>query len=211
MKVSPEHPVVGVLRAGGRSRRMGGGDKCLAELAGETLLARAFARLAPQVGALVLNANDDAARFAAFDLPVVADVVAEQPGPLAGVLTGMAWARERATDARWILTAPTDAPFLPTDLCGRLRRAAEDGGAEIACASSGGRTHPVVALWSVALRDALREALVEREIRKVDRFTAAHRVAHVEWPTSPVDPFFNVNRFEDLAEAERLIEAAVGS
>jgi molybdopterin-guanine dinucleotide biosynthesis protein A len=105
------------------------------------------------------------------------------------------------------LTVPADAPFLPRDTVSRLRAALEAEAAEIAFASSAGRLHPVVGLWSVALRDDLRSALVEEEIRKIDRWAARHRVARVEWPCQPIDPFFNVNRPEDLAEAEKLLAA----
>ncbi|MEQ9349338.1 MAG: molybdenum cofactor guanylyltransferase, partial [Alphaproteobacteria bacterium] len=131
--------VVGVLLAGGLARRMGGGDKCLRPVAGRTLLARARDRLAPQVRALVLNANGDPSRFAAFALPVVADAQAGNPGPLAGVLAGMDWARRCAPACPFIVTAPTDSPFLPRDLVSRLVAARHDAGADMACAASAGR------------------------------------------------------------------------
>ena len=195
--------VVGVLLAGGAARRMGGGDKCLRVLGGQTLLQRVRDRLRPQVRAVVLNANGDATRFADFDLPVAADVLPGQPGPLAGVLTGMAWAAKHAPDCRWVVTVPTDAPLLPGDLVVRLRRAVAD--ADLACAASGGRSHPVVGLWPVALRDTLRRAIEEEQIRKVDAWTARYRLGVAHFETVPVDPFFNMNRPEDLIEGERLL------
>ena len=118
--------VVGVLLAGGAGRRMGGGDKCLRMLGGQTLLRRALDRLRPQVQTVVLNANGDPSRFADFDLPVVADVIPGQQGPLAGVLTGMEWAAVHVTKCRWIATIPTDAPLLPGDLMARLLDAVVD-------------------------------------------------------------------------------------
>ncbi len=194
---------VGVLLAGGRSRRMGGGDKCLRPLAGEPMLARVVARARPQVAALVLNANGDPDRFADYRLPVVADLVDGFAGPLAGVLTGMAWARAHAPDCPWIATFPTDAPFLPDDLVARLADACRAQDADLACAASGGRTHPVIGLWPVRLADALRRALVDEDIRKIDRWTAHYKLAVVEWPSTPIDPFFNANSPEDLITAER--------
>jgi molybdopterin-guanine dinucleotide biosynthesis protein A len=192
--------VAGVLLAGGRARRMGGGDKCLRELAGQTLLARVIARAGPQVGPLVINANGDAARFAAFGLPVVPDSIEGFAGPLAGVLSGMDWATDNVPDCPWVATFATDAPFFPEDLVARLRAATER--ADMACAASGGRAHPVFGLWPVRLRDELRRAMTEEDIRKVDIWTARYRLAQVEFAAHPIDPFFNVNSPADLAEAE---------
>jgi molybdopterin-guanine dinucleotide biosynthesis protein A len=197
--------VVGVLLAGGLSRRMGGGDKMLRRIAGETILSRVIARMAPQARCLLLNVNGDPARFAAFGLPAVPDSISGHAGPLAGVLTGMEWAATHAPDCPWVLTAPTDAPFLPADLAARMLAAVNVQGADMACASSGGRSHPVCGLWPVRLAAELRRAMSEEDIRKVDVWTARYKHAVVDWPTDPVDPFFNANRPEDLAEAERLL------
>jgi molybdopterin-guanine dinucleotide biosynthesis protein A len=199
--------LVGVVLAGGLSRRMGGGDKCLRPLGGRPLLAHIVERARPQVDSLILNANGDATRFAAFGLEVVADGVEGFAGPLAGILAGMDWAAGHAAGARWLASFPADAPFLPLDLVARLRAAAESQGRPLACAASDGRTHPVVGLWSLALAAELRLALVQDGLRKIDLWTARHGVAEVEWPARPYDPFFNANRLEDLAEAERLLAA----
>jgi len=202
--------IAGVLLAGGLSRRMGGGDKCLRPLAGRSILARIIERVLPQVDGLLLNANGDPARFVAYGLPVRSDVVAGFPGPLAGVLTGMAWARECMPEASLLASFASDAPFLPRDLVARLRAARDANSAEIACARSGGQSHPVFALWPLALMDDLRRALVEEDIRKVDVWTARHKLVEVDFACEPVDPFFNTNRPEDLAEAEMLLPSAGG-
>jgi molybdopterin-guanine dinucleotide biosynthesis protein A len=198
--------IAGVVLAGGLSRRMGGGDKCLRLLAGKPILAHIIARARPQVTELALNANGDAARFAAFGLPVVPDGVGDFAGPLAGVLAGLDWAA-RLPAVTHVASFAGDAPFLPLDLVERLR-AALAAGNNLACAVSGGRAHPVFGLWPVALRDDLRRALVEDGIRKVDQWTARFRLSLVEFPDQPIDPFFNANRPEDLAEAERLAALA---
>jgi molybdopterin-guanine dinucleotide biosynthesis protein A len=195
---------IGVLLAGGLARRMGGGDKPLATLGGEPLLARAIARLAPQCCELILNANGDPARFKAFGLTVVADTVPGFAGPLAGVLAALDWTAANRSEVEWAISAPTDCPFLPHDLSARLHRARQDEHAQLAVAASGGRSHPVVALWPVSLRDEIRHALTVEDERKVDRYTARYALATVSWPTDPVDPFFNVNSADDLAAAERL-------
>ena len=202
MTMPREPAVAGVLLAGGRSRRMGGGDKALAMLGGETILARVVARVRPQVGALLLNANGDPERFAHVGLPVVADVIGGYAGPLAGVLTGLDWAAEHAPDCPWVASFATDAPFIPSDLVARLVTATEADGADMACAASSGRSHPVFGLWPVALAGELRHALVREDMRKIDAWTARYRLAVAEFACDPVDPFFNLNRPEDLAEAE---------
>jgi molybdopterin-guanine dinucleotide biosynthesis protein A len=193
-----------VLLAGGLARRMGGGDKPMRTILGRTILERVIARLAPQCDGLILNANGDPARFAAFGLPVIADGVADFPGPLAGILAGLDWAAAHRPEVSHILSAAADCPFLPRDLVARLEAARREQNAELAVASSGEQTHPVIGLWSVALREQLRHALVEEDIRKIDRWTACYPLATVSWPTTPLDPFFNANTVEDIAEAERL-------
>ncbi len=206
----PKNKVAGVLLAGGLSRRMGGGDKCLRDLGGRPILAHIIERAAPQVGALVLNANGDPARFDGFGLPVAADVVEGYAGPLAGILTGLDWAAAMAPEAEWLASFASDAPFLPADLVARMAAAVEAEGADLACAVSHGRTHPVFGLWPLRLRGDLRRAMVEEEIRKVDRWTARYRLVEVDFPDAetpagPLDPFFNTNRPEDLEEAARYL------
>jgi molybdopterin-guanine dinucleotide biosynthesis protein A len=203
--------IVGLFLAGGLARRMGGGDKCLRPLAGRPMLAHIIERIAPQCRELVLNANGEPARFASFHLAVAPDSVAGFAGPLAGVLAGMDWAAIHAPTCPLILSVPTDAPFLPRDLAVRLHAARAAEGADIAFAASSGQQHPVVGLWPVALREALRRALVDENIRKVDLWTARYRLAVVEFAVEPIDPFFNANRPEDLAKAEALFAGgAVG-
>jgi molybdenum cofactor guanylyltransferase len=196
--------ILGVLLAGGLARRMGGGDKPMRTILGRTILARVIARLSPQCDELILNANGDPARFAAFGLPVIADGVPDFPGPLAGILAALDWAAVNRPEVTHMLSAAADCPFLPRDLVTRLEAAREKDNAELAVAASDGQSHPVIGLWKVGLRDELRHALVKEDIRKIDRWTARYPLATVTWPVTPVDPFFNANTVEDIAEAERL-------
>ena len=196
--------IPGVLLAGGLARRMGGGDKPMRTIGGRTILERVIARLKPQCDALILNANGDPARFASFGLPVIADSVADFPGPLAGILAALDWMAANRPDVKRVLSAAADCPFLPRDLVTRLEEARTAENAELAVAASGEQTHPVIGLWSVALRDELRHALVKQDIRKIDRWTARYPLATVSWPVTPLDPFFNANTIDDIAEAERL-------
>ncbi|MDP6786722.1 MAG: molybdenum cofactor guanylyltransferase MobA [Rhodospirillales bacterium] len=202
---------VGVVLAGGLARRMGGGDKCLLELAGRPLMAHVIERAQPQVARLILNANGDPGRFRAFGLPVVADVVEGFAGPLAGVLTGLEWMRRNAPATAWMATFTGDAPFLARDLVARLAQAVDENSADIACAASGGRAHPVFGLWPVRLANDLRRALVDEGVRKIDAWTARHHIVHVDFSRRAGDPFFNVNRRQDLAEAERLLAKTGGA
>ncbi len=198
-------PSLGVILAGGLARRMGGGDKGLHRVGGERVLDRLLQRMAPQVAGLIINANGDPARFADLGVPVVADSLPDRPGPLAGVIAGLDWAVEHRPGVEWIITAPWDCPFVPMDLVARLH--AGRGAADLACAASGGRAHPVVGLWAVSMREALRQAVSEG-LRKIDAFTGRYRVAEVEWPVGAIDPFFNVNTVDDLQEANRLAAKA---
>jgi len=199
-------PIPGVLLAGGLARRMGGGDKPMRQIAGRTILQRVIARLEPQCDGLILNANGDPVRFAGFGLPVIADGVADFPGPLAGILAGLDWVAENRPNVSWMLSAAADCPFLPRDLVARLDQARIAQDAQLAVAASDGQSHPVIGLWSVALREELRHALVVEDVRKIDRWTARYPLATVTWPAEPLDPFFNANTIEDVAEADRLAE-----
>ena len=200
-------PTLGLVLAGGLARRMGGGDKALLAINAVTILDRVLDRLKPQTMSIILNANGDPARFAAWGLPVVPDDVPGFVGPLAGVLAGLDWAAANAPDIADIVSVPGDCPFLPRDLIARLDAARREAGVPLACARSGEWRHPVVGLWPVNLRDDLRRALVEDGLRKIEAWTARYGVAIAEWPAEPVDPFFNVNTPEDASEAERLAAA----
>lgn len=194
---------LGVILAGGLARRMGGADKMKIRIGDATILERALERLQPQCARLIINANDTP-RFATAGLPVVADGVQDFPGPLAGILAALDFATAHMPDIAWLVSAPGDCPFLPRDLVPRLHHARHAAGAALACAASDGRQHPVIALWPVALREDLRRALVEEGVRKVGDWSARYARAVAEWPVEPVDPFFNVNTPDDVAEAERL-------
>jgi molybdopterin-guanine dinucleotide biosynthesis protein A len=199
-------PTYGLVLAGGLARRMGGGDKAMIRIGAQTILERALARLSPQCAGMLINANGDAGRFARYGLPVIADDVRGFAGPLAGILAGLDWVAANRGDVDWVLSVPGDCPFLPHDLVARLHAARAAAGSALACAHSGDWRHPVIGLWPVALRADLRRAVVEEDLRKIEVWTARHGVALADWPAVPVDPFFNVNTPEDVAEATRLAE-----
>ncbi|MBL4692013.1 MAG: molybdenum cofactor guanylyltransferase MobA [Magnetovibrio sp.] len=197
---------VGLLLAGGNSRRFGGGDKCLHPLDGQTLLSHVITRAAPQVKSLILNASGNATRFASYGLAVVADDLTGHLGPLAGILTGLDWTKENRPNTKWVASFATDAPFFPLDLVNRLHGAAHQHGTKIAIAKCQGQTQPVFALWSVDLAPDLRVALVEQGVRKVMAWVERHDPVFVEFSRPSFDPFFNINTQEDLNKAESLIQ-----
>ena len=195
---------LGVILAGGQARRMGGGDKGLLPLGGRSILDHVIARLSPQVAELALNANGDASRFSDLHLPILPDSIAEFPGPLAGVLAGLDWAAAQGADH--IVTAAADTPFFPADLVPRLLLAAETEAKPIALARTENGRHPTFGLWPTALREDLRTALNDG-LRKVVLWTDRHGTAMADFPSGDLDPFFNVNTPEDLAEAQKFQES----
>lgn len=196
------HPAI--ILAGGRSSRMGGGQKSLLEIGGQAMIRRVIARAEGQCRPLALNANGDSAAFPDLGLPILGDSVPDLPGPLAGVLVGMDWAA--GLGARHVISMAADTPFFPLDLCARLAAASQDGGPVMAATRIGDGEiveHPTFGLWPVALRDDLRAALMRGD-RRVRGFAREHRASLAIWDAADVDPFFNVNTPEDLALAETM-------
>lgn len=203
--------IVGCVLAGGLSRRMGGGDKALKQLGGKPMLAHVIERLRPQVSSMVLNANGDPARFEQFGLSVTPDPIEGFAGPLAGVLAGLRWAEKNAPKARWVATAAADTPFYPKDLVQRLAQAADRPEPTVALAASGGHRHPVFGLWPVALADDLELFLRTSDTRKVLAWVFRHANVEVEFEQyesngMTLDPFFNANTPDDMAQAAELLE-----
>lgn len=194
-----EPGTAGIILAGGRSSRMGGAEKSLATLGGRPLIAHAIDRLRPQVSWLALNANGDPRRFGDLGLPVLADGIPDFPGPLAGILAGMRWAAVHGCET--VASVAVDTPFFPTDLVARLSAARAHPSNGPALAASGGRLHPVFGLWPVALADDLDAFLRKGETFRVGEFARRCACIAVPFDEGPADPFFNVNRLEDLAVA----------
>jgi molybdopterin-guanine dinucleotide biosynthesis protein A len=207
--VTRSDAIAAIVLAGGRATRIGGGDKPLRAIDGRSMLSLVLERLSPQVGPIAISANGDPARFAEYRLPVLADEAkSRQAGPLAGVLSGMAWAK--ASTRRRLLTVAGDTPFFPVDMAWRLDAAVTGHEQRIAIAASRGRRHPVFALWPVSLEADLRAFLAGSQTLSVSAFLDRHDAISVDFPMAEVagrsiDPFLNVNTPEDLAEAESIV------
>jgi molybdopterin-guanine dinucleotide biosynthesis protein A len=182
--------VAGLILAGGKARRLGGGDKPLLLLDAAPMLAHIIRALRDDVPEIAISANGDPARFADFGLPVLADGRFEGEGPLAGVLAGLDWAIGR--DAAALLTVPGDTPLIPRGLAAALAPPP-------CCAASNHRAHYLVALWPVAARDPLYRLLEQSRRRDVAYFAHEIGMRQVEFPAATWDPFHNVNTPEDLA------------
>ncbi|OWV90783.1 molybdenum cofactor guanylyltransferase [Rhizobium sp. R635] len=196
--------IAGVVLAGGRSQRMGR-DKARVMLGPESLLSHALARLAPQVLSVAVNAD-----AASGNVPVVPDHIAGKAGPMAGIHAAMVYAAGLASVTH-VVTVSVDCPFFPADLVARLAAAIERP-SQIAIAASEGRSHPVFGLWPLTLAADLEAWIATDEKRRVRDFLLRHDVTEVAFPLHPtraslLDPFFNINTPDDLAEAERWLEA----
>ena len=194
---------VGFL-AGGLARRMGGRNKALLEIGGRNVLDWQLAATRHHRVRLI-NANGDAHPYQPFGLPIIADTISGNPGPLAGILACLEYLAEQQEQVSMLLSCATDAPFIPADLAARLWTALQAEDAVLAQARSHGRRHPVFGLWPVSQRARLRHAVQSEGIRKIDDFTALFSVAIVDFDEQP-DPFLNVNTPEDIAHAEAALK-----
>ncbi|MCP8897793.1 molybdenum cofactor guanylyltransferase MobA [Gilvimarinus xylanilyticus] len=196
----------GVLLAGGLARRMGGGDKCLLPLAGQTLLSRSIERAQDQVEPLLLSANGNALRFARTKLTVVPDVFADFPGPMAGVHAAMDWMCRERPQCEWLASFACDTPFFPKDMCTQLQQAS-DSESKIIVATSNGRLQPVFALWHKSLLSELADTLQSGKIPWLQHWIAERPHTQVDFTCEPIDPFTNINTPQDLYAAEDLLAA----
>jgi molybdopterin-guanine dinucleotide biosynthesis protein A len=195
----------GVILAGGRSSRMGGGCKALIELAGCSLLERVVERLRPQTGGLLLSCEADTGDFDRFDLPRVPDLLSGHCGPLVGLYSALLHLVDTGQCDSLVL-CPCDAPFVPLDLVPVLLEAGRGG--QAAVVSWRGVLQPTFSLWHDHHLALLREALLEKGLggpRQVLR-QIPHEV--VEWPDVEPPPFFNVNTPADLERAAEWLDHA---
>lgn len=207
-ELSPRQIAAAIL-AGGRSKRMGGGMKALLDLEGKSLARHVADRLAPQATRVVLSVESVSPELEVLGLEQVPDPRPGSNGPLGGLSAALRHASESGFD--WLLLAPCDAPFLPTDLGRRLSRAAVAGGSGVAVARYGYRLQPAFSLWNKSLLPELEKATGEKRQAGFFEFLRARRVEIMEWLPAAVDPFFNINDRAALEKARRIITESGGT
>jgi molybdopterin-guanine dinucleotide biosynthesis protein A len=198
------------MLAGGKARRMGGGDKCLLPLTGQTLLQRSLTRALPQVDTLLLSANGSSLRFARTRLPVLADSIPGQPGPLAGIYQALLWMRENAPHSEWLVSFASDAPFLPEDQLQKLQ-AAVTTDEQLVIARANDRIQPAFALWHISLLPEIEQVLTSGMPVDLRQWASKQRAAFVDFHNPHYDPFFNINTPQDLYAAEVMLQKQLAS
>ncbi len=193
----------GVILAGGRSRRMGGGFKALAPLGGKPLIRHVIDRLQPQVQSLVLSVEKHIPEFDIFGMPQVEDPVPGSRGPLGGLLSALA---NMDPDCDWLLLVPCDAPFLPLELAQRLLDCALDNAQQGCTVRFDAEVQPTFSLWNRCLIPCLQEAVLEEGMAGFKQFLQVSPLAILDWEPVGFSPFFNINEPDALAEAARLFE-----
>jgi len=197
--------IIGVILSGGLSRRMNNQDKGFIQLAHKPLFEHVLERLSPQCDSIIISSNKESQQLSSYDLPIIKDSLEGLLGPLAGLLACMQWVRKHQPGVQWIASVPVDTPFIPQNLVSTLYQSMLENTADIACATSNGRTHPVIALWPIRLLDDLEAALSKENIRKIDLWTSRYKVSLPDFSDSLLDPFYNINCHEDLVHAEALL------
>ena len=190
--------ITGLILAGGRGTRMGTVDKGLQMFRGAPMALHVLMRLSPQVGYVMINANQNIAPYEGFGVPVWQDEMQGFAGPLAGLQTGMVHC-----DTDYLVTAPCDSPFLPADLVERLAAGLEEKNADLAVAVTGAgesrQAHPVFCLAKASLLPHLTLYLQEGG-RKFDKWYASLNVAEVHFDEE--DAFRNINTRDELHQLE---------
>ncbi|GAB4288598.1 MAG: molybdenum cofactor guanylyltransferase [Thiohalomonadaceae bacterium] len=193
-------PITAVILAGGRARRMHGADKALLPLAGRPLLAHVIDALRPQVATILLNSNHPAAEYASFGLPVIADTLPEQPGPLAGLLAAL-----QVSTSELVLCVPCDTPCLPAELVQRMHAALTQAAANVCTVSDGARLHAAIMLAHRRVLPALEGYLVSGG-RKVQDWLHGQKLAIADF-SDQTTAFSNINTAQDLHALEQRLSA----
>ena len=191
-----------LLLAGGLSRRFGGGIKTFAKINGVTIFEKIIGGLKKQGVNIIINANSNHKIFSNSKLPIIADVKKNFQGPLAGIYTSMVWVKEKKLDIEWILSVPSDTPFLPNNLLdvfvSKINKTKK-----ILIARSNNKIHPIIGIWNINLLKNLEQEL-KSDNRKIMEWVYKNEYDIVDFPVKFYDPFFNINNKEDIIEAEQI-------
>ncbi|MFO1387687.1 molybdenum cofactor guanylyltransferase MobA [Cellvibrio sp.] len=198
---------IGVIVAGGRSRRMGGGDKFLLPLGEKTIIERTVDRAVTQVTSLLFNCNSEREGISSIGIPVVKDIFEGWRGPLAGIHAGLNWMTQNQPESEWLASFAADTPFFPEDLVGRLLEQAEINSCDLVVATHNSEIQPLFALWNISLLYRLEEHLLNGGNPKMQTWMASQNTSYVEFGNAEQNPFFNINTPSDLSEAESMVKS----
>ena len=195
--------LLGVILAGGLSRRMNKKNKFLKKFDKKTLIEIIIDRATRQVPDIIINANINKSYFRKIKLEVIKDSIGGFKGPLAGILAGMEYGKKK--NYKWLITFPCDAPFFPLNLVKKFLEKLKNSKYKIVIAKSNNRTHPVFGIWSISLKDSLIDAIKKDNIRKIDLFIKQYNHAVLNFKYTKIDPFFNINDLSDLKKAKEYL------
>ena len=198
-----EHNILGAILAGGQSRRMGK-DKLFLELNNKKLISHTIDKVKKYIKEVIIITNQNNEFFSKNNLTTVKDCIEGQLGPLVGILTAMKWAKKNPKKYSWVATFPCDTPFFPESVIENFIAESKKKESLLLCASSHGRKHNILGLWSLDLYDKLENDLVNKKIRKVQDWTEKNKIKNLEFKFKDYDPFFNINTEEDLKIAKQL-------
>jgi len=198
-----EDNILGAILAGGQSKRMGK-DKLFLEFNNKKLIEHTIDKVKKYLKKVIIITNQDNEFFSKNNLMTVKDTIEGQLGPLVGILTAMKWAKENLSKCSWIATFPCDTPFFPESIIKNFIEESEKKESIIFCASSHGRKHNILCLWSLDLYDKLKDDLTNHKVRKVQVWTVINNIKNLEFKFKDYDPFFNINTKEDLEFAKKL-------
>ena len=196
--------VLGVILAGGLSRRMKGGNKFFKKINGKFLIEYVIHNASDQVSRLIINTNSNSSKFKKFNLEIINDSVKGFKGPLSGILSAMHYGEQK--NFKWIVTMPCDAPFFPINLVSKLMEKAREKKCKIVIAKSNKRVHPVFGIWSISLKNSLSKTLIKENQRKIDLFIHKHSYSVVNFSYKNIDPFFNINDYNDLKKSNNFLK-----
>ena len=202
--IQNNNQLLGVILAGGLSRRMKGGNKSFKRINDKSLIEHVVLNALEQVPKLIINANTNKAKFKKFKLDVVKDTIRGFKGPLAGILSAMNYGKKK--NFKWLVTFPCDAPFFPFNLVNKLLERAKKQKCKIVIAKSNKRIHPVFGIWSISLKNSLSNALIKEDEKKIELFIRKHSYSVVNFSYNEIDPFFNINDNNDLNKAEKMMK-----
>jgi len=195
-----ENNILGVVLAGGRSKRFGQ-DKSKVKLAGKTLLEHTLDKVKSQFNKILIISNSEIVK----NHTTIKDCIDGQLGPLVGVLTAMKWIKKNKQPYSWVATFPCDTPFFSISIINKFIEASKVNDCSLYFAKTEKKRHNIFGLWSLKLLEVLEKDIVENKYRKVEKWANKIGVKTINISYKEIDPFFNINTKEDLVEAEKIL------